>query len=83
MSTSSATPLRRAWVTAVALVLCARAAPRPRAFPTRRRDGTPVDTSARHPASKRLTMKEDAETIANYSNPAWVLGWNPSAPAVK
>jgi len=44
---------------------------------TNLRDGTPVDTSARHPASKRLNMNEDAETIANYSNPVWVLGWNP------
>ena len=47
-------------------------------------NGSPVDTSARHPVSKRLTKDEDAQTIANYSNPAWVLGgWSPAmAPAV-
>jgi hypothetical protein len=45
---------------------------------TNLRDGSPVDTSARHPASKRLTKERDAQTIANYSNPAWVLGgWTP------
>ena len=36
------------------------------------------DVHARHPASKRLTMPADTEAIANYSNPAWVLGgWSP------
>jgi hypothetical protein len=49
------------------------------------RDGSPVDVSARHPASKRLTKESDAQTNANYSNPTWVLGgWTPSvAPIVK
>jgi pectin methylesterase-like acyl-CoA thioesterase len=37
-------------------------------------DGTPADISQRNPASRQLTMEKDAETIRNYSNPAWVLG---------
>ena len=45
---------------------------------TNLRDGSPVETSARHPVSKRLKKDEDAQTIANYSNPAWVLGWSPA-----
>jgi pectin methylesterase-like acyl-CoA thioesterase len=51
---------------------------------THLRDGSPVDDSARHPVSKRLKKDEDAQTIANYSNPAWVLGgWSPAmAPIV-
>jgi len=40
-------------------------------------DGKPVDVSQRKPESKQLTMERDAATIANYSNPAYVLGWNP------
>jgi pectinesterase len=41
-------------------------------------DGHPIDTSQRHPASKQLSIPKDAETIANYSNPAFVLnGWIP------
>jgi pectinesterase len=41
-------------------------------------DGKPVDVSQRHPASRQLTMEEDSVTIANYSNPAYVLGgWTP------
>ncbi len=41
-------------------------------------DGRPIDTSQRHAASKQLTMPHDAETIANYSKPAFVLGgWTP------
>jgi len=41
-------------------------------------DGKPVDVSQRHVASKQLTMEKDAQTIANYSNPTWVLGgWTP------
>jgi pectinesterase len=43
------------------------------------RDGSPADVSARAPASKQLKTDEDAETIANYHNPAWVLGgWTPA-----
>jgi pectinesterase len=41
-------------------------------------DGHAIDISQRHPVSKQLTMPQDAETIANYSNPAFVLGgWTP------
>lgn len=40
--------------------------------------GTPVDVGRRHPASRQLTMEADAEVIAKYSNPTWVLGgWTP------
>ena len=42
-------------------------------------DGTPVDVSRRHPASRQLTMEKDAEIISRYSNPTWVLGgWTPA-----
>lgn len=40
-------------------------------------DGQPVDASQRKPDSRQLTMERDAETIANYSDPAFVLGWTP------
>lgn len=41
-------------------------------------DRRPIDISQRHPASRQLRQQEDAETIANYSNPAYVLGgWAP------
>lgn len=42
-------------------------------------NGKPIDDSRRLAVSKRLTKEADAETIADYSNPAWVLGgnWNP------
>ena len=41
-------------------------------------DGHAIDVSQRHQVSKQLTMPQDAETIANYSNPAFVLGgWTP------
>lgn len=41
--------------------------------------GQPVDTTFRMPGSRRLTEPADATTIANYRNPAYVLGdgWNP------
>ena len=43
-------------------------------------DGRPIDTTQRHPVSKRLTEPQDADTIANYSNPSFVLGgWTPPA----
>ena len=40
--------------------------------------------SARHPVSKQLKKDEDTSAIANYGNPAWVLGgWSPTtAPIV-
>jgi pectinesterase len=45
---------------------------------TRLSDGKPVDVSMRHPASRQLTLEKDAELIANYRNPAYVLGgWTP------
>ena len=40
-------------------------------------DGKPVDISQRKPESRQLTLPKDAEIIANYSNPAYVLGWSP------
>jgi pectin methylesterase-like acyl-CoA thioesterase len=41
-------------------------------------DGHPVDVTNRHPASRQLTQPQDAQTIANYSDPAFVLGgWTP------
>ena len=41
-------------------------------------DGRPIDTTQRAPASKQLTLPQDAETIANYSKPEFVLGgWTP------
>lgn len=41
-------------------------------------DGHPVDASKRHAVSKQLTEAQDAQTIANYSDPAFVLsGWTP------
>jgi hypothetical protein len=48
-------------------------------------DGKPVDVSKRSPVSRQLTKDKDAEIIANYSNPAYVLGgWTPSmAPLIR
>jgi pectin methylesterase-like acyl-CoA thioesterase len=45
-------------------------------------EGRPVDTSKRLPASKQLKQPEDAEAIAHYSDPTWVLGgtWTPTIP---
>jgi pectinesterase len=41
-------------------------------------DGKPVDVSQRNPVSRQLTKEKDTEIIANYSNPAYVLGgWTP------
>jgi pectinesterase len=41
---------------------------------TRPDDGKPLDISQRHPASRQLTTEKDASIIANYRNPAYVLG---------
>jgi hypothetical protein len=42
-------------------------------------DGLPIDVTQRHPVSKQLTLPQDAQTIANYSNPSFVLdGWMPT-----
>jgi pectin methylesterase-like acyl-CoA thioesterase/lysophospholipase L1-like esterase len=48
-------------------------------YNSRDAEGKPIDNSTRFAASRRLTKEADAETIANYSNPIWVLGgdWNP------
>lgn len=41
-------------------------------------DGKPIDTGQRHPASRQLTMKKDADIIADYTDPSFVLGgWDP------
>jgi pectinesterase len=41
-------------------------------------DGHPVDITQRHAVSKQLTMPQDSEIVADYSNPAFVLdGWTP------
>ena len=41
-------------------------------------DGKPADVSRRNPISRQLTMAKDAKIIANYSDPAYVLGgWIP------
>ena len=40
--------------------------------------GMPVDYSQRHEYSRVLDAEKDSVTIANYSNPAYVLnGWEP------
>jgi pectinesterase len=45
---------------------------------TRDIQGRPVDISQRHPIVRQLTLPKDAETIANYSKPEFVLGgWKP------
>ena len=41
-------------------------------------DGRPVDVSGRSPVSRQLSMEQDSQIIASYSNPTWVLGgWTP------
>jgi pectinesterase len=41
-------------------------------------DGHPIDISQRHAVSKQLTMPADAQKIADYSKPEFVLdGWKP------
>jgi hypothetical protein len=46
-------------------------------------DGKPTDVGQRKRESKQLTQEKDAKTIANYSNPAYVLGWMPAmAPVI-
>ncbi len=40
--------------------------------------GRPIDMAKRHPATKRLTLPADAQTIADYRRPDYVLGgWRP------
>ncbi len=46
-------------------------------------DGKPVDVSQRADYSRQLTMEKDADTIKNYRDPSYVLGWTPKlAPIV-
>jgi pectin methylesterase-like acyl-CoA thioesterase len=41
-------------------------------------DGSAVDTTKRHPASKQLNVKKDAKIIADYRTPSYILnGWTP------
>ena len=41
-------------------------------------DGSAANVTGRHPGSRQLTRDRDAETIANYRDPAVVLGgWTP------
>ena len=43
-------------------------------------DGAPYDTSGWPDWVKRLSAEKDAELIAHYRDPAWVLdGWKPAA----
>ncbi|RZL34948.1 MAG: hypothetical protein EOP35_16020 [Rubrivivax sp.] len=47
-------------------------------FNSRDLQGRPVDVSQRHPVSRQLRLDRDAETIANYRRPEFVLGgWKP------
>ena len=42
-------------------------------------DGKPADVSTRLAGSKRLTQEADADTLKNYSDPAFILaGWKPA-----
>lgn len=54
-------------------------------FNSRDPEGRPIDTSRRRNASRQLKQPEDAEMIANYRDPAFVLGngWNPRTAAQK
>jgi len=48
-------------------------------FDSRDPAGRPVDTHARHPASRQLDRVKDAEVIAHYRDPGFVLGgWRPA-----
>lgn len=40
-------------------------------------DDRPIDISQRAAGSRQLDAVQDSLLIASYSNPAWVLGWNP------
>lgn len=47
-------------------------------FNSRDLAGRPVDMTKRHPVSRQLTLPQDAETVANYRRPEFVLGgWKP------
>jgi len=41
-------------------------------------EGHPIDVTQRHPVSMQLTEARDTQTVANFSDPAFILGgWNP------
>ena len=47
-------------------------------YNTKDMQGRPADVSQRHPIVRQLTLPRDADTIANYSTPEFVLGgWKP------
>lgn len=47
-------------------------------FNSRDLNGRLIDVSRRHPVSRQLTLEKDADTIANYRRPEFVLGgWKP------
>jgi pectinesterase len=47
-------------------------------YNSRNADGSPVDASKRSPLSRQLDKNKDAKVIADYSDPAFVLGgWTP------
>lgn len=47
-------------------------------FNSRDLAGRPVDVTKRHPVSRQLTLPQNAETVANYRRPEFVLGgWKP------
>lgn len=39
--------------------------------------GKAIDTSQRHPLSRQLSKDKDMELIKQYSNPEFILGWQP------
>jgi pectin methylesterase-like acyl-CoA thioesterase len=47
-------------------------------------EGAPADVSQRAAFSRQLTLPDDAATVANYSDPVYVLGdgWNPKHAAI-
>jgi hypothetical protein len=40
-------------------------------------EGSPIDTTKRHPASRQLIRPQDSLAITNYLNATFVLGWTP------
>ncbi len=46
-------------------------------YNSRSLDGSLIDTSLRHPLSHQLTKEKDMELINKYSDPKFVLGWDP------
>lgn len=46
-------------------------------YNSRTPNNEPVDVSQRHPDSRQLSAEKDKEIIRNYSDPLFVLGWDP------